>query len=291
MDGVTVDSTDINLAGRTAILDTGTTLMVIPPDDAAAVHAAIPGSATDGQGNFAVPCDTTSVVALGVGGTQFTINPKDVAFQPLSGAGTDGLCLSGISSGQIGGPNEWLVGDVFLKNVSDLPRKLTSRSACRCKRLTNSVAGLLRDGRFGRHGRPRQVAQLCPARRGRRGRGRGVGRKRGWYVVDFLLFLHSMLKLTSSLSCRPARPTQPPGPRPLLPPWPRPRPPPPSVRLSRASSASRARSGVDCALPLHAVLGCRFVRVGGGKKGGKAGGQGARNGKKRQAAGAGALSW
>ena len=117
MDAVSVDGGDVGLPGRTAILDTGTTLMVIPPDDAAAIHAQIEGSATDGAGNFAVPCDTTSVVALTVGGQAFTINPKDVAFQPLSGAGTDGLCLSGISSGQIGGPNEWLVGDVFLKNA------------------------------------------------------------------------------------------------------------------------------------------------------------------------------
>ncbi len=86
---------------------------------------------------FAVPCDTTSVVALTVGGQAFTINPKDVAFQPLSGAGTDGLCLSGISSGQIGGPNEWLVGDVFLKNVyfaTDV-----GKDAVGLARLPNSV--------------------------------------------------------------------------------------------------------------------------------------------------------
>ena len=117
MDSVAVDGQDLSLAGRTAILDTGTTLMVIPPNDAATIHATIPGAVSDNQGNFAVPCNTASVVALTVGGQAFTVNPSDLAFQPLSGAGVDGLCLSGVSSGQIGGPNEWLVGDVFLKNV------------------------------------------------------------------------------------------------------------------------------------------------------------------------------
>ncbi len=59
MDGVSVDGADLALSGRTAILDTGTTLMVIPPDDAATIHAKVPGSATDGQGCRQTICEMT----------------------------------------------------------------------------------------------------------------------------------------------------------------------------------------------------------------------------------------
>lgn len=117
MTAVTVDGTDTGLTGRTAILDTGTTLIVAPPSDAAAVHALIPGSASDGQGGFTVPCTTNASVALTFGGTSFPIEPQDIAFQPVNANDPTGDCVSGISSGEVGAATEWLVGDVFLKNA------------------------------------------------------------------------------------------------------------------------------------------------------------------------------
>lgn len=117
MDSVTVNGSDLGLQGRTAILDTGTTLIVAPPADAAAVHAQIPGAQSDGQGGFTVPCTTTASVALTFSGTSFAIDPRDIAFLPVDQNDPTGDCTSGISSGQIGGANEWLVGDVFLKNA------------------------------------------------------------------------------------------------------------------------------------------------------------------------------
>lgn len=116
MGDITVNGQSVNLAGRTAILDTGTTLIVAPPSDAAAVHAAIPGAASDGQGGFTLPCTSTAQVALSFGGQAFNINPADLAFQPTTN-NLQGTCVSGISSGQVGAATEWLVGDVFLKNV------------------------------------------------------------------------------------------------------------------------------------------------------------------------------
>ncbi|KAJ3744093.1 acid protease [Lentinula detonsa] len=117
MDSVTVDGTDTQLTGRTAILDTGTTLIVAPPDDATAVHQLIQGSASDGQGGFTVPCTTNASVALSFGNTAFAIDPRDIAFQPVDPNDPTGDCISGISSGEIGAATEWLVGDVFLKNA------------------------------------------------------------------------------------------------------------------------------------------------------------------------------
>ena len=136
-----VNGQDSGLKGRTAILDTGTTLIVAPPQDAATIHAAIPGAQSDGQGGFTIPCTTTASVALTFGGQAFDINPQDLLFAPVDPNDLQGDCVSGISSGQIGGATEWLVrtrlaiidsrvahcsfpivpstqvGDVFLKNA------------------------------------------------------------------------------------------------------------------------------------------------------------------------------
>jgi len=117
MDAVTVDGTDTGLQGRNAILDTGTTLIIAPAADALAVHNAIPGAKSDGQGGFTVPCTTSASVALTFGGASFAIDPRDIAIAPLDPNNPTGDCVSGISSGAIGGATTWLVGDVFLKNA------------------------------------------------------------------------------------------------------------------------------------------------------------------------------
>lgn len=117
LDAATVDGKDTGLTGRTAILDTGTTLLILPAADAQAVHKQIQGAKSDGQGGFTIPCTTKASVALTFGGQQFTIDPRDIAFQPVNANDPQGDCVSGITSGNAGGPNEWLVGDVFLKNA------------------------------------------------------------------------------------------------------------------------------------------------------------------------------
>lgn len=117
MPAVAVNGQDAGLTGRTAILDTGTTLIIAPPADAAAVHALITGAASDGQGGFTVPCTLTDSVALTFGNTSFAIDPRDIAVAPVDATDPTGTCTSGISSGEIGAATEWLVGDVFLKNA------------------------------------------------------------------------------------------------------------------------------------------------------------------------------
>jgi len=114
---VSVDGKDLGLQGRTAILDTGTTLIIAPPPDAEAAHANIPGTKSDGQGGFTIPCTNTAVVSMTFGGQAFDINPVDLLFAPVDENDLTGDCLSGISSGEVGGPMQWLVGDVFLKNA------------------------------------------------------------------------------------------------------------------------------------------------------------------------------
>ncbi|KAI0661538.1 acid protease [Cubamyces menziesii] len=115
MDSVSVDGQDLGLQGRTAILDTGTTLIVAPDADAQAVHAAIPGAQSDGQGGFTIPCNTNASVALTFAGQAFAIDTRDLIFAQADNTGEN--CVSGISSGEIDGDTTWLVGDVFLKNA------------------------------------------------------------------------------------------------------------------------------------------------------------------------------
>ena len=112
MDSVTVDSTDTGLTGRSAILDTGTTLIVAPPADAAAVHQLIDGAQDDGQGGFTIPCDTNATVALTFGGQEFAIDTRDLVFAQADNTGT--TCVSGISSGQIVDDTTWLVSSPTL---------------------------------------------------------------------------------------------------------------------------------------------------------------------------------
>lgn len=112
-----VGGKDLGLAGRTAILDTGTSLIIAPAADAQALHAQIPGAKSDGQGGFTIPCTTDAQVSFTMGGQNFLIDPRDLLFVPVNQNNLKGDCVSGIMSGQIGGPQEWLVGDVFLKNA------------------------------------------------------------------------------------------------------------------------------------------------------------------------------
>jgi hypothetical protein len=92
-------------------LDTGTTIILIPQDDAVAIHEKIPGAKPDGQGGFTVPCDTNSRLALTFGKQPFEIDSKDLAFRPLDPNNATGDCTSGIGASQIPGapPTQWLV--------------------------------------------------------------------------------------------------------------------------------------------------------------------------------------
>jgi hypothetical protein len=73
------------------------------------LHSQIQGAKSDGQGGFTIPCTTKASVAFTFGGQQFAIDPRDIAFQPVDPNNPQGDCVSGITSGSVGGANEWLV--------------------------------------------------------------------------------------------------------------------------------------------------------------------------------------
>lgn len=111
VDDVTVDGQACNFTGKGAIIDTGTSYMMLPPDDAKTVHSLIPGATSSGK-NFVLPCDSNAEIRITFSGVSYNISPKDYVGQK---AGNN--CVSTIVGYQSFGDDEWLVGDVFLKNV------------------------------------------------------------------------------------------------------------------------------------------------------------------------------
>jgi hypothetical protein len=107
-----VDGKSAGLTGRSAIIDSGTSFILMPQGDAAKLHALIPGSSQNGA-TFTVPCDATNKVQFSFGGTAYDISTKDYVGKAVGG----GACTSNIVGEQVFGATQWLVGDVFLKNV------------------------------------------------------------------------------------------------------------------------------------------------------------------------------
>jgi hypothetical protein len=110
--GAGVDGKTVDFGGRTAILDTGTSFILMPLPDAEKLHNAIPGATRDAE-TFSVPCDTAATVQFRVNGQVLDIATRDWRGGKLA----SGLCRSNIVGRQTFGDAQWLVGDVFLKNV------------------------------------------------------------------------------------------------------------------------------------------------------------------------------
>ncbi|KAI7876448.1 acid protease [Lichtheimia hyalospora FSU 10163] len=105
-------------SGRRVIIDSGTTLIIATPDDAADIHSTIPGALNNGDGTWSVPCDqvdTLQPLVLGIGDDwALRIHPKDYVLQPMGHASS--MCLSGISGQVLSDEHEtWILGDVFLR--------------------------------------------------------------------------------------------------------------------------------------------------------------------------------
>lgn len=113
VDRLTYDGNDASIqTGVTAILDSGTSFMILPPVDAQAIHDLISGSAKDGDA-FTVPCNSAKSLSMSFGGTAYNISPKDYVGEIVSGQ----TCSSNIVGRTTFGNTQWLIGDVFLKNV------------------------------------------------------------------------------------------------------------------------------------------------------------------------------
>ncbi|KAF5108922.1 hypothetical protein DV453_001863 [Geotrichum candidum] len=113
VEGTYVNGYKVDFGSRSAIIDTGTTLLIMAPDDALKIHGFISGSQTDGS-NFVIPCNTTMELEFEFGGKKWAVSSQDYIGSVYSEA--ENLCISNIQGIQFDN-NNWIFGDVFLKNV------------------------------------------------------------------------------------------------------------------------------------------------------------------------------
>ncbi|KAF9929819.1 hypothetical protein FBU30_001193 [Linnemannia zychae] len=120
--GVKVAGNNIKVDGAVAAIDTGTTAMLIPRTIADSINGAIPGAikvATQG-GTWYMPCNGNTDIVITFGNFSAKIPYSHVALQAARSKTQQGdYCLSAIMFpiGKTLAIQEWLIGDVFLKNV------------------------------------------------------------------------------------------------------------------------------------------------------------------------------
>ncbi|MCJ1476696.1 hypothetical protein MMC13_005364 [Lambiella insularis] len=114
VDDVLTSGVPCKLTGNTAIIDTGTSFLFMPPEHAKQLFAQVPGSMQADSETFHVPCHTTTSIQIVLAKVPFSISPRDYIGDPVPGGQ---LCESTIYGLQVAGANQWLFGDVFLKNV------------------------------------------------------------------------------------------------------------------------------------------------------------------------------
>ena len=102
----------LGIKGRLGYIDTGTSFIFGPPEDAKALHGLIQGASSSDGVNWKVPCDTTQSITFTFSGKSYNVQPADW----ISGPPENGLCKSNIYGHEVV-PNSWLLGAVFLKNV------------------------------------------------------------------------------------------------------------------------------------------------------------------------------
>lgn len=112
---------------RGAIIDTGTTGIVLPVTDADALHESLFGNTfvTDGKGNYAFPCNTeNSSIFFSLDDGQLEVSSSFFMGDSYDQPGLQGLCALKIQG--IDGYNNWVLGASFLNKfytVFDLEKK------------------------------------------------------------------------------------------------------------------------------------------------------------------------
>ncbi|KAF8621751.1 hypothetical protein AX15_007544 [Amanita polypyramis BW_CC] len=117
---INVDTTKNVVTRFDTVIDTGTTIMVGPPDAVGTVYDAVPDSESIDQlnGFYAFPCDSVPKVSFGWGrnGSEWVVSTENFNLGKISN--TSSMCVGALAGVDLGlGSNVWLLGDSFLKNV------------------------------------------------------------------------------------------------------------------------------------------------------------------------------
>ncbi|GAA5859982.1 hypothetical protein JCM1840_001827 [Sporobolomyces johnsonii] len=112
-----VNSAAVSALGSfSAIVDSGTTIIVVPTAQAQTFYASVPGSEADSNGYYTFPCSEPPTVGFSFGGSakQWNVAARDFNLGKVSAGST--RCVGAIV-GQDIGINAWVVGDTFFKNT------------------------------------------------------------------------------------------------------------------------------------------------------------------------------
>ncbi|KAJ7073304.1 aspartic peptidase domain-containing protein [Mycena belliarum] len=132
IDGMSIDGIDIPLTGwpswvrgaprgkLVAILDTGAPGAQAPDLVYKFIYSNIPGAKfSQSDYSWTVPCNTTSILSVKIGGQDFPINPLDLADIRVktNGSYNDSVCSSSWRSYDAIGDFDLIFGTAFLRNV------------------------------------------------------------------------------------------------------------------------------------------------------------------------------
>lgn len=111
VEGASVGSSKVVTQAQDAIVDTGTTLLIVDNTSANNIFAKIPGAAsasrTVGEGFFTIPCNNIpDDVSIEISGTSFTLSPDTLNFGQVSEGSSD--CVAGIMGDSSEGKNSRL---------------------------------------------------------------------------------------------------------------------------------------------------------------------------------------
>ncbi|KAF9959909.1 hypothetical protein BGZ70_008733 [Mortierella alpina] len=115
MDGVKSEKEELLKAPVHAIIDTGTTQIIVPVALARHLHAKfLPGARHIHDGIYSLPCNVQGMPMLKfeIGGRTFELPPHLYTLQEIA----PGRCMSGFAGEEVEGTS-WILGDVFLRSV------------------------------------------------------------------------------------------------------------------------------------------------------------------------------
>lgn len=97
-----------------AVVDTGTTVVVAPPSEAANFWSQVPGSESTGNGYYTFPCNTVPTVSFNFGGSDWKMSTENLNLGQTH-AGSN-QCVGSVVGMDVG-VDAWILGDSFLKDV------------------------------------------------------------------------------------------------------------------------------------------------------------------------------
>lgn len=99
---------------RSGIVDSGTTLLILPTQDALDLHTFFVNSVSDGT-NFAIPCNSTEILSLEINGVKWPISSEEYLGEAYpQDSYYYGYCVSNIQGLEL--DESWILGAVFLKD-------------------------------------------------------------------------------------------------------------------------------------------------------------------------------